>query len=302
VLIGLAIKPTKPSPGSQPTAGKASPQPSPAPPQAAKAQSQPGPAPPQVAKTPPQPSPAPPQIAKTPLQPGPAPPQVAKTPRQPGPAPPQIAKAQPQPSPIPTAGKPAARAPGVSTPEAEPKRSPFGKLPETAKATNPPARPQPLVPAPRTPLPTGPKSVAIPLQSRPSGVVQPPLPPPSAPPPVLADQFTIDVYSRINPILNESSFPVDDSVLGQLADGDLKAQVVFGGQVLPKGRFTLEWQLDSISPGPKPVLLNQVVGYNAEPTVGTYQLIFRIDKAVVKTFRFRISPARRSPVNKERLP
>ena len=178
-----------------------------------------------------------------------------------------------------------------------------------------PAAPVTPNPAPKLPAlrPNPGKEAVIPLEPRPPAarlpvqppVVRPPVQPPVERPPVqtpLADQFAIDVYSRITKIQYDTSFPADDSILGQMAEGDLKAQVVFSGTVLPKGRFTLEWQLDGISPGPKPALLNQVVEYNAEPTVGSYKVILRLDRNVLKTFTFRITRAQRSRMNRERLP
>jgi hypothetical protein len=123
---------------------------------------------------------------------------------------------------------------------------------------------------------------------------------PTAPPPPLADQFTIDVYSRTHEIVDRSSFPADDLVLGELADGDIKAQVVFSGSTLPRGPLTLEWKLDGISAGPKPARLNELVEYNSEPTVGNYEIVLRLNQTVLKTFTFRISPARKTPGNQVR--
>ena len=186
---------------------------------------------------------------------------------------------------------------------------PSGKTPPPSsevveKRVEPPvAAPLPQDPASKKNVPR-PSPMPTPPEPPPEKTPQPEQPPVQAPPPPppIGNQFTISVYSRINPILDGLSFPVDDAVLGQLADGEISAQVVFTGTVLPKGRFTLEWQMDGISSGPKPMSLNQVVKYNAEPTVGAYRLILRLDKTELKTFTFRISPARRSPVNQERLP
>jgi hypothetical protein len=98
------------------------------------------------------------------------------------------------------------------------------------------------------------------------------------------------VFSRTNRIQDGSSFPVDDRVLGELAHGDIKVIVVFNGQRLPKGRLTLEWVLDSIALGRKPVQLGKLVEYGAEPTVGTYRVVLRLDEREIQSFTFRISP------------
>jgi hypothetical protein len=108
----------------------------------------------------------------------------------------------------------------------------------------------------------------------------------------LRDDFTIEVLSRTNPIENGSSFPWDDSGLGELALGDIKVLATFNGQRLPKGRLTLEWVLDGIPLGRKPAQLGRVVEYGAEPTAGTYKVVLRSDEKIIQNFTFRITPTK----------
>jgi len=116
--------------------------------------------------------------------------------------------------------------------------------------------------------------------------------PNEVPTPALADEFAIEVLSRTNRIENGSSFPVDDRILGELALGDIKVMAVFQGQHLPRGRLTLEWVLDGIPLGRKPVQLGQLVEYGAEPTVGTYKVVLRLGERVIQNFTFRITPGK----------
>jgi hypothetical protein len=113
-----------------------------------------------------------------------------------------------------------------------------------------------------------------------------------SPLPFKADDFAIEVLSRTNRIENGLSFPFDDRILGELALGDIKVMAVFSGQRLPKGRLTLEWVLDGMPLGRKPVLMGQLVEYGAEPTVGTYKVVLRLEDKVIQSFTFRITPAK----------
>jgi hypothetical protein len=164
-----------------------------------------------------------------------------------------------------------------------PKQSPFKNtgvtahnipptVPESVKSSKPPIVQTPIETPPRTPTPV------------PSPVVVPPV--------ALNGDFAIEVLSRTNRIVNGSSFPEDDRQLGELALGDIKVMAVFSGQRLPKGRLTLEWVLDRIPMGRKPVQLGQLVEYAAEPTAGTYEVVLRLEAKVIQSFTFRITPAK----------
>jgi serine/threonine protein kinase len=99
----------------------------------------------------------------------------------------------------------------------------------------------------------------------------------------------IAVFSRTTKIDPDSSFGYSDPTLGEMGYGDLKAIVQTDGPP-PKGRLTLEWCLDDICQGPKPVSVNRPVDYNNEPTTGRYKIILRANSKPVKTFAFRITP------------
>ena len=122
------------------------------------------------------------------------------------------------------------------------------------------------------------------------GGIKDPEPPPPPPPPPRDRDFGLTVYSRDRAIVEGSSFPEGDQVLGELAAGDLKFAVAFKGQSLPRGKLTLEWTIDDVSLGPKPVLLGQVVEFRDEPTSGTYKVTLRLDKEEIRSFTFRITP------------
>jgi hypothetical protein len=140
------------------------------------------------------------------------------------------------------------------------------------------------VPAPRQ------QRIAIAVPSNPK-----PTPAATAAPAALpvAEQFSLIAYSRTHVIEDGLHFPFDDPVLGQLADGDIRAQVAFNGPTPPKGRLTLEWLFDGISPGQKPVAPNALVAYGSEPAAGTYRIVLRLNQTVLKTLTFRITPLRK---------
>lgn len=142
----------------------------------------------------------------------------------------------------------------------------------------------------QTPPMGGGPQIAKTAQTPPPPIPERPLPVPA--PPTLSDDFAIDILSRSNPIENGSSFPVDDQILGELALGDIKVMVEHRGQRLSTGRMTLEWVLDGIPLGRKPVQLGQLVEYAAEPTVGTYKVVLRLGEKVIQNFTFRITPAK----------
>lgn len=185
-------------------------------------------------------------------------------------------------------------------PPAPPRVDPGGKQTVIARNDKPAVSPPSL--------PTPPKPTAFPRRV-PSAVTLPPppakapqvtaaltIPPPPAQTPAALpsknDDFAIEVLSRTNRIEDGSSFPFDDRILGELALGDIKVMTVFTGQRVPKGRLTLEWVLDGVPLGRKPVRLGQLVEYGAEPTVGTYKVLLRLEEKIIQSFTFRITPAK----------
>jgi hypothetical protein len=111
----------------------------------------------------------------------------------------------------------------------------------------------------------------------------------------LTPRFSIDVLSRgTHRIENGSSFPLLDSQLGELGQGDLTALVSFQGQHLPSGRLQLEWTLDGVVADSKPVVLKPgaqqaMVAYGNEPSPGTYRITLKLKDRPVGTFTFRIT-------------
>ena len=108
--------------------------------------------------------------------------------------------------------------------------------------------------------------------------------------PEVAQGFTIDVLSRRTKIDNGSSFRVGDTELGEMAQGDLKANISFEGQHVPRGRLVVEWVLDGLVMDTENATLNQFIEYGNEPTVGTYRVTVKLNGHPVQSFTFRITP------------
>jgi len=136
-----------------------------------------------------------------------------------------------------------------------------------------PPREPPLVPAPVPEQPTRLQPAAPPRPTAPPGPTTP----------------EIAIFSRTRKIDPGSSFGYRDPDLGEMAYGDLKAVVQAAGPA-PKGKLTLEWCLDDLCLGPKPVRLNQPMDYANEPTAGAYRIILRMNSRPINTFVFRITP------------
>jgi tRNA A-37 threonylcarbamoyl transferase component Bud32 len=117
--------------------------------------------------------------------------------------------------------------------------------------------------------------------------------PRQAPPPLVepaSQAFKIQVFSREHAIHEDSSFAYGDQILGELADGDIKAAVTFDGQPQPRGQLRLVWEVDSVVHDQYPVQLDRLMEYRNEPTVGTYVVTLYYQKRAVKKFSFRITP------------
>jgi serine/threonine-protein kinase len=134
--------------------------------------------------------------------------------------------------------------------------------------------------------------------SQAGGTLSPPPPRPQPRPlepiPILDSEaalgFTIEVYSRVRPIKDGDSFDFSDPVRGELAHGDLRAIVTYGGIQPPRGRLTLEWAVDGVSMDRKTVPLTQLVEYGNQPTAGDYVLTLYLDRRPVQAFKFTIRP------------
>jgi len=131
-------------------------------------------------------------------------------------------------------------------------------------------------------------SAALPA---PPPATQPRLEPPAPISPTIATRgFTLTVLSRDRPIGRDSSFSLDDQLLGELASGDLKASVQYDGAQPPRGTLTLGWTVDGVLMSlPKRVAPNQIVEYGNEPTAGAYTVTLWLDTRAVQTFTFRIT-------------
>ena len=99
----------------------------------------------------------------------------------------------------------------------------------------------------------------------------------------------LQVYSRGRVIDPGISFSIKDQSLGELALGDLKVAVSVGSPP-PKGQLSVEWLINGLRMDIKPVHNSSPVEYGNEPTPGTYRVVLRADKTVLKEFTFRITP------------
>ncbi|MCX6625400.1 MAG: hypothetical protein NTY38_30945, partial [Acidobacteria bacterium] len=102
--------------------------------------------------------------------------------------------------------------------------------------------------------------------------------------------FTLSALSRGNRITEGSSFPANDTVLGELGDGDLKILVQLDGGRVPRGKLSVEWYLNGVRMDRRPAVLNQVVEYGNQPTPGTYEVLLKLNERAVQRFTFRITP------------
>ena len=103
--------------------------------------------------------------------------------------------------------------------------------------------------------------------------------------------FTIDVLSRrTHKIDNDSSFPVGDTVLGEMAQGDLTANISFEGQQMPRGALVLEWSLDGVVVDRVNASLNRFIEYGNEPTAGKYRVTVKLNGRPVQSLAFTITP------------
>jgi hypothetical protein len=118
-----------------------------------------------------------------------------------------------------------------------------------------------------------------------------PLPPaPATSSQIRPEEFDLRVYSRHHQLENGQSFPIDDAELGQLAMGDIQTAVDYNGQRVLKGLLTLEWSLDGLKLGAKPIRVGSLVEYKAEPHVGTYKVVLSLNGVEMRSFVFRITP------------
>lgn len=118
----------------------------------------------------------------------------------------------------------------------------------------------------------------------------PPPPPPASSSQIRPEDFDLRVYSRQHKLENGQSFPIDDAELGQMAMGDIQTAVDYNGQRALKGALMLEWSLDGLKLGARPVKVGSLVEYKAEPHVGTYKVVLSLNGVEMRSFVFRITP------------
>jgi serine/threonine-protein kinase len=148
------------------------------------------------------------------------------------------------------------------------------------QAPAPAARPQsqPSTPAPPQRVPERPAAAPM---AAPVAVVQ------RAMASDTSSKYTIEVFSRSHSIPAGSSFSARDTVLGELAHGDLK--VLVSGAAAPRGALTVEWVVDGMRMDARPVTLGRPLEYGNEPSTGSYVITLRRDGRPLQTFSFRIA-------------
>ena len=109
------------------------------------------------------------------------------------------------------------------------------------------------------------------------------------------NSFQIEVFSGDNRIHDGDNFQVSDSLLGRMAEGDLRATVMptTGAQV-PRGDLgmTMEWRENDTRTATLPVSrIDSVVVYGNKPSAANYSItLLTKNRCQVGYFHFRITP------------
>ncbi len=82
------------------------------------------------------------------------------------------------------------------------------------------------------------------------------------------------------------TFGFKDPTFGEMATGDLSA--IIRGTV-PRGKLIIDWFQDDVKMDSKPVVVNQYIPYENEPTPGLYKVVLMVNSKPLKQFIFRIT-------------
>jgi len=110
------------------------------------------------------------------------------------------------------------------------------------------------------------------------------------------NSFQIEVFSGDNKIHDGDNFQVSDSLLGRMAEGDLRATVMpTTGAQIPRGDLgmTMEWRENNTRTANLPVpAMDSVVVYGNKPTAANYSItLLTKNRCQVGYFHFRITPS-----------